>query len=52
MTVGAPGNRWANVDEVPWYLDRAGAGRVDYEYRITRTEVTVGQWLEFAQIYQ
>lgn len=40
------------MDEVPWYLDRAGAGRVDYEYRITRTEVTVGQWWEFAQIYQ
>jgi hypothetical protein len=52
VTVGAPGNRGANVNEVPWYPDRTGAGRVDYEYRITRTEVTIGQWWEFAQIYQ
>lgn len=50
VTIGAPGNRHTIPSEVPLLPDRE-VGAVAYEYRLTRTEVTVGQWLQFAQAY-
>lgn len=48
--IGAPGNRDTIPTEVPLLPERE-VGGVGYEYRLTRTEITVGQWLEFAQTY-
>lgn len=51
VTVGAPGNR--NMLPVERYFNfnptpvTEQVGRVDYAYRIARTEVTIGQWLPF-----
>ncbi|MFO0834278.1 MAG: SUMF1/EgtB/PvdO family nonheme iron enzyme [Phycisphaerales bacterium] len=49
VTVGAPGNapftgqdQWGHV---------TGRGRVDYTYRISKTEVTTAQWMEFVNTY-
>ena len=55
-TVGAAGNRPANIDEAPGFFPPLSTpalhiGRVDYEFRIARTEVTVGQWFEFAEAF-
>lgn len=55
-TIGAAGNRPVTPEEAPRlfppYLDPSMAvGRVDHEYRIARTEMTVGQWHEFVQAY-
>jgi formylglycine-generating enzyme len=47
--VGAPGNR--AYDRLPARL-AAGRGRVDYEYRIGRFEVTTGQWMEFLNTFK
>ncbi|MFN8992442.1 MAG: SUMF1/EgtB/PvdO family nonheme iron enzyme [Pseudomonadota bacterium] len=46
VTIGQPGNApWAGNGTLG---DRAiGRGRVDYEYRIGRFEVTTAQWVEF-----
>lgn len=55
LTVGAPGNRPANQQEAPLmyllYNPPRLVGAVGYEYRITRTEVTNAQWLEFVRAY-
>ncbi|UYV11209.1 MAG: formylglycine-generating enzyme family protein [Phycisphaera sp.] len=53
VTIGAPGNRGVLPSEAPdWNFDRFGTyGGVDYEYRITRTEVTNDQYIRFAQSY-
>lgn len=49
VTVGAVGNQpWGGP--LPFFTDdpyAIGRGRVDYEYRIGRMEVTSGQWAEF-----
>lgn len=51
VTVGAPGNR--NMLPVERYFNfnptpvTEQVGRVDYEFRIARTEVTIEQWLPF-----
>ncbi|MFG0327871.1 MAG: SUMF1/EgtB/PvdO family nonheme iron enzyme [Phycisphaerales bacterium JB037] len=54
-TIGDPGNRPANAQEAPFLhppaSDLVEIGDVDYEYRMTRTEVTVGQWFEFVDAY-
>ncbi|MFN5945006.1 MAG: SUMF1/EgtB/PvdO family nonheme iron enzyme [Phycisphaerae bacterium] len=53
VTVGAPGNADASPQDFP-LLDLRGVGpigRVDYEFRIMRTEVTTSQWLEFVEAY-
>lgn len=52
VTIGNAGNRGATVDEVPLTPLRAGIGAVGYEYRLTRSEVTTGQYLEFVQAYE
>lgn len=53
VTIGAPGNRHVTPAEAPrWDFDRFGPfGGVDYEFRITRTEVTNTQYLEFLDAY-
>ena len=53
VTIGAPGNRGVTPAEAPmWDFDRFGTfGGVDYEFRITRTEVTNTQYLEFVDAY-
>ncbi|HZW10681.1 MAG TPA: SUMF1/EgtB/PvdO family nonheme iron enzyme [Phycisphaerales bacterium] len=49
-TVGAPGNH-------PWEDDRYpnhafyGRGRVEHVYRMSETEVTAGQWIDFVRAY-
>lgn len=51
VTIGAPGNApYVNPDNIAQLVN--GRGRVDYEYRIGRTEITSGQWLEFLQTFQ
>jgi formylglycine-generating enzyme required for sulfatase activity len=49
VRVGAPGNApWAGTTPPPIFGDVAlGRGRVDYEYRIGRFEVTTREWCEF-----
>jgi sulfatase modifying factor 1 len=49
-TIGSPGNRAtipSEVTNMPWLV----TGSVGYEYRMSRTEVTSTQWLEFVQAY-
>jgi hypothetical protein len=51
VTVGAAGNRHTIPEEVPQapWVQR---GAVDYEYRLSRTEITIGQFAEFVTAYQ
>ncbi len=49
-TMGAPGNRPVTEKEAPGMGDLR-VGSVGYEYRLTRTEVTVSQWFEFVRAY-
>ncbi|KAA0216909.1 MAG: hypothetical protein DYG94_02670 [Leptolyngbya sp. PLA3] len=57
VVIGDPGNRAVNQAEGPRFFppyatdDFPPVGRVNYRYRMTRTEVTVGQWLEFVNAY-
>ena len=48
VTIRHTGNRLPNEIEAPF---GANYGRVDYEYRIMRTPVTVGMWWEFVRAY-
>ncbi len=52
VTVGAAGNRGTLPSERPW-ADRPDVpvGSIAYEFRVTRTEVSANQWLEFARAY-
>lgn len=56
-TIGDPGNPTATEHEAPgffppfWNPVGIHVGRVDFEYRLARTEVTVGQYLEFVRAY-
>ncbi len=45
VTIGAVGN--PVLPGTPSFGNNVGRGRVDYEYRIGRTEVTTAQWAEF-----
>jgi len=56
VTIGDPGNRWVSEEEGPmFYPPFTGGGvrvgQVNYRYRMARTEVTVGQWLNFVNSY-
>jgi hypothetical protein len=57
VAVGAPGNRVPNATEAPLFHPpftppgHPVPGRVDYEFRIMRTEVNVTQWFEFVQAF-
>jgi formylglycine-generating enzyme required for sulfatase activity len=48
-TIGAPGNAPALPSQFPFLAEPNG--RVDYSYRLTRTEVTNTQWLDFVNAY-
>ena len=50
VTIRAPGNRDANLQETPSF-EFMPSGSVAYEYRIGRTELTTSQWLEFVRAY-
>ncbi len=53
VTVGAPGNRAALESERYYGSAVAGfpnLGQVNYEYRISRTETTVNQWIDFVRV--
>lgn len=49
VTIGDAGNRNTRLDELR--QNPLTAGAVPYEYRMARTEVTVGQWFEFVTAY-
>lgn len=54
VTVGDAGNAGYPRSTVNWTgfgNDRIGRGSVSYEYRIARTEVTSGQWIEFLNTF-
>lgn len=54
VTVGDAGNAGYPGSTVNWTgfgNDRMGRGAVSYEYRIARSEVTSGQWLEFLNTF-
>lgn len=51
VTIGSVGNA-ATPTELYTINQPREVGRVDYEYQLTRTEVTVGQWFEFVKAYQ
>lgn len=54
-TIGAVGNADASPDDFVFLGAKLGGpgpiGRVDYEYRLARTELTVSQYFEFVQTY-
>jgi hypothetical protein len=53
-TVCSPGNSGYPVSTINWtgvQNERQGRGVVDYQFRIARTEVTTGQWLEFLNTF-
>lgn len=49
VLIGDPGN--PGLQDVGGYTYLLGRGKVDYYYRLTRTEITVTQWFEFVQAY-
>ena len=51
VTVGAPGNAAYNGPDSIFSFSVKGRGSVPYAYRISRTEVTMGDWFEFLQAY-
>ncbi|MBL4808777.1 MAG: SUMF1/EgtB/PvdO family nonheme iron enzyme [Phycisphaerales bacterium] len=50
-TIGDPGNRATLDEELGFLTNNQYLGSVNYEYRMATTEVTVGQYFEFAQVY-
>ena len=50
-TIGSAGNRASTPQESSQWEYRGGVGAVAYDYKIARTELTVGQYLEFVQAY-
>jgi len=56
VTIGDPGNRNVNIEEgrrffPPYASEGFTVGQVNYRYRMARTELTVGRWLEFVNSY-
>lgn len=50
VTIGDAGNRPTYPEETPGF-PYWGMGGVGYEFRMARTEVTVGQWFDFVRAY-
>jgi hypothetical protein len=50
-TIGAPGNTAISPDEIGFLNDMEATGRVESEFRMSQTEVTVGQWFDFVNAY-
>ncbi len=51
VTIGDPGNQGYPLTSPPGYLHIRTRGRVDYEYRMGKYEVTTAQWMEFVNNY-
>lgn len=51
VTIGAPGNAGYDGPDISAGGYVTGRGSVAYEYRIGRTELTTGQWLEFVNTF-
>ncbi len=52
VTIGSPGNAPFNPVNPPSPIfDRGDRGAVGYEYRIGRTEITTGQWMNFINTF-
>lgn len=51
VAVGAAGNRATTAAEAFEWTYRGGAGAVNHGFKISRTELTVSQYLEFVQAY-
>jgi formylglycine-generating enzyme required for sulfatase activity len=51
VTIGATGNPAFNDPGFPTQTVVNGRGSVDYLYRMSRTEVSTGQWMEFLNAY-
>lgn len=49
--INKPGNRAALPEERYYNLRFENLGRVNYRYRISKTEVTAAQWLDFVNAY-
>jgi len=49
-TITDAGNRPASIEEAPRY-NGFPIGQVNHEYRISKTEMTAGQWFEFVNAY-
>lgn len=49
-TIGDPGNRLPNAAESQW-ASQYPYGSVDHAYRLTKTEVTNGQYIDFIRAY-
>jgi formylglycine-generating enzyme required for sulfatase activity len=50
-TIGSPGNTPASVAEYPGLRDHGPAGQVNYQFRMSKTEVTLSQWFDFVTAY-
>lgn len=50
-TIDRPGNRAATREELNGWPLPVSVGNVDYTYRIAKTEVTAGDWLDFVRAY-
>lgn len=50
-TIGAAGNRPIGADLPDASEEARSRGAVSYEFRLTTTELTQGQWLEFVRAY-
>ncbi|MDQ7014532.1 MAG: hypothetical protein Q9O74_11640, partial [Planctomycetota bacterium] len=48
--IGDPGNEAWQDDRYP-FLKFNGRGRVDYQYRMAETELSLNQWVEFVRAY-
>jgi formylglycine-generating enzyme required for sulfatase activity len=50
-TVGAVNNPAFNDPSYPFFSPTLGRGSVSYQYRIAKTEVSTGQWVEFLNTF-
>lgn len=56
-TVGDPGNRTPTIQEAPRFFPpfrppEFNVGSVDYEFRISKAEIVIDQYMDFLDIYQ
>ncbi len=51
VTIGSPGNAEVPPEYQSFPTPTPGLGRVNNEYRISRTEVTYGQYFDFVRAY-
>ena len=51
VTVGDPGNAGLSLSNYQEFPENIGRGAVDYSFRVTRTEVTTEQYMEFVNTF-